>query len=91
MRFRLGYPISSNVYSPWLSMYIQGLLRNDKESLIPDDCHCGETNYTAYDPNILIKTRMILIDNQFAQRILNEILLRVVYQYALIEDKMTKY
>ena len=91
MRFRLGYPISSNVYSPWLSMYIQGLLRNDKESLIPDDCHCGETNCTAYDPNILIKTRMILIDNQFAQRILNEILLRVVYQYALIEDKMTKY
>ena len=31
---------------PWLSIYIQGLLRNEKELLIPHDCHCGETNRT---------------------------------------------
>ena len=41
----------------WLSMYIQGLLLNEKESLIPKDCHCGETNCTGYDPNILVSTR----------------------------------
>ena len=38
-------------------MYIQGLLLNEKESLIPNDCHRGETNCTGYDPNILVSTR----------------------------------
>ena len=33
-------------------MYIQGLLRNEKGSLIPNDCHCDEANCTGYDPNI---------------------------------------
>ena len=42
---------------PWLSMHIQGLLLNEKESLIPNDCHCGETNSTGNDPNILVSTR----------------------------------
>ena len=36
---------------PWLSMYIQCLLLNEKESLITNDYHCGETNCTGYDPN----------------------------------------
>ena len=40
--------------SPWLSMYIQGLLLNEEESLIPNDCHCGEPNCTGYDLNILV-------------------------------------
>ena len=35
-------------------MYIQGLLLNEKEPLIPNDCHCGETNCTGYDPDILV-------------------------------------
>ena len=38
-------------------MYIQDLLRNGKESLIPNGCHCGETNCTGYDPNMLVSTR----------------------------------
>ena len=51
-------------------MYIQGLLQNEKESLIPNDCHCGETNCTGvtiqiywFQPenNVLL----VLIDNQF--------------------------
>ena len=42
---------------PWLSMYIQVLLRNEKESLITNDCHCGETNCTGYDPDIIVSTR----------------------------------
>ena len=42
---------------PWLSMYIQGLFLNEKESLIPNDCHCSETNCTGYDPNVLVSTR----------------------------------
>ena len=33
--------------------YIQNLLRNEKETLIPNDCHCGETNCTDCDLNIL--------------------------------------
>ena len=28
----------------WLYMYIQGMLRNKKDSLTPNDCHCGESN-----------------------------------------------
>ena len=42
---------------PWICMYIQGLLRNEKESLIPNDCHCGEINCTGYDPTILVSIR----------------------------------
>ena len=42
---------------PWLSMYIQNLLRNKKESLNPNDCHCGEKNDTGYNLNILVLTR----------------------------------
>ena len=38
-------------------MYIQGLFRNEKESLLPNDCHCGGTNCTGYDPNILVLTQ----------------------------------
>ena len=41
---------------PWLSMYIQGLLPNEKESLIPNDCHCGETNCTDENPNTYVST-----------------------------------
>ena len=40
-------------------LVIYGLTRsllNEKESLIPNDCHCGETNCTGYDPNILVST-----------------------------------
>ena len=33
---------SVDIIHPWLSVYIQGLLLNEKESLIPNDCHCGE-------------------------------------------------
>ena len=43
--------------NPRLSMYIQDLLLNDIESLIPNNCNCGETNCTGYDPNILVSTR----------------------------------
>ena len=39
---------------PWLSWYIQGLFLNEKESLIPNNCHCGETNGTSYVPHILV-------------------------------------
>ena len=48
---------SVNNIASRLSMYIQGLLRNEIESLIPNDCHCGETNCICYDPNILVSTR----------------------------------
>ena len=70
-------------------MHIHGLLLNEKVSLIPNDCHCGETNCTGYDPNILVSTRkQCLIDanrSSFcAQWMLNEILLRVLYQYTLL-------
>ena len=37
------------------NLCIQGLLLNEKESLIPN--MCGETNCTGYDPNILVSTR----------------------------------
>ena len=52
-------------------MYIQGLLLNEKESLIPNENLCGETNCTGYDPNILVSIPKImvflmLIDNHFA-------------------------
>ena len=60
---------SSLVFSithPWLSMYIQGLLRNEIVFLIPNHCHCGETNNSGYNPNILVSTRndelLMLID-----------------------------
>ena len=47
-------------------MYIQGLLRNELVSLIPNDCHCGKTNNIGYNPNILVSTRndvlLMLID-----------------------------
>ena len=70
-------------------MYIQGLLLNEKESLIPNDCHCGETNCTGYDPNILVSTRKycVIDANQKsfrAQWILNEMLLRIIYRYTLL-------
>ena len=32
-------------------MYIQGLLGTEREFLILNDCHCGETNCTGYDSN----------------------------------------
>ena len=48
-------------------MYMQGLLLNEKESLIPNDCHRGETNCIGYDQNILVSTRknvlLMLINN----------------------------
>ena len=51
-------------------MYIQVLWRNERESLILNDCHCGETNCIGYDPNILVRPEnnvlLMLIDNQFA-------------------------
>ena len=28
-----------------------------KKSLIPNGCHCGETNCTGYDPNTLVSTQ----------------------------------
>ena len=39
----------------WLSIYKQGMLRNKKESLTPNDCHCGKNklNWLRY-PNIYI-------------------------------------
>ena len=51
-------------------MYIQGLLLNEKELLIPNDCHCGKTKCTGtiqiywFRPkdNVLL----MLIDNHFA-------------------------
>ena len=49
--------IRSFLKHPWLSMYIQGLLLNGKESLNPNDCHCGKTNCTGYDPSILVSTQ----------------------------------
>ena len=61
--------MTTGIYSLLLSMYIQGLLQIEKEFLIPNDSHCGETNCTGYDPNILVSTRknvlLMLIDNQF--------------------------
>ena len=50
---------------------IQGLLLNEKESLIPNDCHCGEqivlTTIQIYwfrpETNVLL----MLIDNHFAR------------------------
>ena len=36
-------------------MYIQGLLLNEKDFLLPNDCHRGETNCTGYDPNQLLQ------------------------------------
>ena len=42
--------------SVYMYMYIQSLLLNEKESLFPNDCHCGATNGTGYDPNILVST-----------------------------------
>ena len=55
----------------WLSRYTQGMLRNEKESLIPNDCHCGETDCTGYDPNnneyeYPNNVLLVLIENQFA-------------------------
>ena len=54
---------------PWLSLCIQGLSRNEKESLIPNGCHCAKTNYTGYNPNILVPPKinvlLMLIDSQF--------------------------
>ena len=41
----------------WLSMYLQGLLQNKNESLIPNDCHWGETNSTVYYLNVLFLTQ----------------------------------
>ena len=51
-------------------MYKQGLLPNGKESLIQNDCHCGDRNCTSYDPNILVSTPndalLVLIDSSRA-------------------------
>ena len=70
-------------------MYIQGLLRNEEECLIQNDCNRGETNSSACDQNILVSTRKeCFIDanrqSVCAQWMLNEILLRVLYQCTLI-------
>ena len=53
---RVYTAIIDSVYY-WLPMHIPGLLRNEKETLIPNDCHCGETNCTGYNPNVLVSTR----------------------------------
>ena len=37
------------------------MLLNEKRSLIPNDCHCGETNCTGSDPNILVSTRELCV------------------------------
>ena len=47
-----------------LDIYVYtSLLRKEKESLIPNDCHCGETHCTGYDPNILVspENKMLLM------------------------------
>ena len=42
---------------PWLSIYIQGLLRNEKESLIPNDwrnkLYWLRSKHICFDPKIL--------------------------------------
>ena len=72
-------------------MYIQGLLRNEKESFIPNDFHGSETNCTGYDPDILVSTlKLCVIDADRlsvpsqCQWMLSKILLRVLYQYTLL-------
>ena len=51
-------------------MYKQGLLPNGKESMVPNDCHCGERNCTSYDLNILVSipnnALLMLIDSSRA-------------------------
>ena len=54
---RVSRPMTTGIYSLLLSMYMQGLLQIEKEFLIPNNSHCGGTNCTGYDPNILVSTR----------------------------------
>ena len=67
-------PIDQHIriqYAPLvIYMYIQGLLLNEKESLIPNDCHCGETNCTGMIQIYWFRPEnnalLMLIDNPFA-------------------------
>ena len=59
-------------------MYIKGVILNEKESLIPNDCHCDKTNCTGYDPDILVSPE-------------NNVLLMLINTHFLGNGCVTKY
>ena len=52
---------------PWLSMYIQGLLRNENESLFPNDVIVAKQIVLVTIQIHKNNVSLVLIDNQFAR------------------------
>ena len=54
------FAVRANLWLSMYTIYTKSVMKR-KKSLIPNGCHCGETNCTAYDPNILVSTRKLCI------------------------------